>query len=119
MCFLFNKKYQVNGTKTIGQKLKNNQSPLELPSWMIGDVNNLNEVEEFVSKDESSKRIILISLVISTFLISIATSFSAICMRLSSSPIAKKEWNTPDVGKTGKFNFNIFVVETDKRSTIF
>ena len=109
----------MNRRKSIGKKLESNRSPLELPSWMIGDVNNLSEVEEFVTKDESSKRIIVLSLVISTFLISIATSFIAICMRLSSSPIAKKEWKTPDVGKKGKFNFNIFIVETDKRSTIF
>ena len=66
---------------------------------MIGDVKNLNKSEEFVSRDESTKRIILIFIVTSIILISIATSFTAICMRLGSSPIAKKGWFDSDVGK--------------------
>ena len=77
---------------------KNNQKNIEVPSWISGDVKNLNEVEEFVSEDESTERIIVILHIFSTFLLIIAICFTVICMKLSDSPAVKKEWNT-DIGK--------------------
>ena len=83
---------------------KSNKKTLEMPAWMSVDVKNLNEFEEVVSEEESTKRIIIILLIFSTFLISIATSFTAICMELSISPSAKKEWMVPDIGRKGTAN---------------
>ena len=70
-----------------------------MPAWISGDVQNLSEGEEFISEEDSQKRIIIIFLVLSAFLNSFATSFTVICMKLSNSPMAKNEWLTPDLGK--------------------
>ena len=78
---------------------KNNQKNIEVPAWISGDVKNLDEVEEFVSEDESTERIIIILLIFSTFLLFIATCFTVICKKLSNSSSAKKEWINPDTGK--------------------
>ena len=77
-----------------------------MPAWISGDVQNLSEGEEFISEEDSQKRIIMIFLVLSTFLNSFATSFTVICMELSNSPIAKKEWITPDLGTVKEKSVN-------------
>ena len=79
--------------------VKNNQKNIEVPSWIPGDVKNLNEVEEFVSEDESTERIIVILHIFSIFLLIIAICFTVICIKLSDSPSTKKEWINIDIGK--------------------
>ena len=100
----FQKKSLDIKVKNYFKTRKNNQKTLEMPAWMSGDVKNLNKFEESVSDEESTKRIIIILLIFSSFLISIATSFTAICMKLSISPSAKKEWMVPDIGRKKTVN---------------
>ena len=81
------------------KKIKSIQNTFHLPTWITGDVKNLNEDEEFVSEEESTERIITILSILSIFLILVASSFTAICIKLSYSSILKKERSIPDEGK--------------------
>ena len=81
------------------KKTKSVQNIFQLPTWITGDVKNLNEDEEFVSEEESTERIITILSILSIFLILVASSFTAICIKLSYSSILKKERLILDEGK--------------------
>ena len=85
-------------TKNENRKKENNQNrSKDLPAWITGDVRKFDKDEEFVTKDESIQRILIIFLVMAMLQVSIATIFVSICMNNTNS-FVKKEWVIPNKG---------------------
>ena len=84
------------------RKEKPNKSQNELPNWIAGEVKKFDKDDLFVTEYQSFTRIVLILFVISTCEIFLATTFVVLCINLSKTVIADKEWDIPIESKYSK-----------------
>ena len=65
------------------EKLQGN-IPKDLPAWITGDLENIDQDDYFVSEDESEKRILLILKIFSTILLMVSSILAVKCFNNSS-----------------------------------
>ena len=74
------------------EKLQGN-TPKDLPVWITGDLENIDQDDYFVSEDESEKRILLILKMFSTILLIVSSILAVKCFNNSSFSVKIKVIN--------------------------
>ena len=64
--------------------------PKDLPVWITGDLENIDQDDYFVSEDESEKRILLILKIFTAILIMVSSILVVKCFNNSSFPVKIK-----------------------------
>ena len=87
---------QRNENKTRGEK--------ELPVWITGNVIHFNQNDDFVSEDESVKRILIILHLLALTLLVTCTILTEKCWNISSISVKYRTF----LSKNGKLNMFIY-----------
>ena len=87
---------QRNENKTRGEK--------ELPVWITGNVIHFDQNDDFVSEDESAKRILIILHLLALTLLVTCTILTEICWNISSISVKYRTF----LSKNGKLNMFIY-----------
>ena len=87
---------QRNENKTRGEK--------ELPVWITGNVKHFDQNNDFVSEDESTKRILIILLLLALTLLVTCTILTEKCWNISIISVKYRTF----LSKNGKLNMFIY-----------
>ena len=79
----------LNNRRLLIQNIQKNEKlqgniPKDLPAWITGDLENIDQDDYFVSEDESEKRILLILKIFSTILLMVSSILAVKCFNNSS-----------------------------------
>jgi hypothetical protein len=63
---------------------------MDLPAWIMGDLENMDQDDYFVSEDESERRILLILKILSTLLLIVCSILAVKCFDYSSISVKRR-----------------------------
>ena len=63
---------------------------MDLPAWIMGDLENMDQDDYFVSEDESERRILLILKILSTLLLIVCSILAVKCFDYSSFSVKRR-----------------------------